>query len=212
MAESKEEIKSLLIKVKEESEKVGLKLNIKKTKIMASGPITLWQIDEEKWKQWQVLFWGAPKLLWMVTKAMELKTLTPWKKNYDKSRQHIKKQKHHFANKGPDSQSCCFSSRHVWMWELDHKEGWAPKYRCFWSVVLEKTLESPLDCKEINLVNSKGKKTWIFTGRTMVATWWGEMTHIGKDPDAGKDWRQEEKGMTEDEMVVWHHQLNGHKL
>ena len=125
---------------------------------MASGPITLWQRDEEKWKQWQVLFSRAPKLFWMVTKAMELKTVTPWKKNYDKSRQHIKKQKHHFANKGPGSQSCCFSSRHIWMWELDHKEGWAPKNRCFWAVVLEKTLESPLDCKEIKLVNPKGKK------------------------------------------------------
>ena len=91
------------------------------------------------------------------------KTLGPWKKSYDQPRQHIKKERHYFANKGPSSQSCGFSSSHVWMWELDHKESWAPKNWCFWTVVLEKTLESPLDCKKIH---PKGNQSWIYIGRT----------------------------------------------
>ena len=92
--------------------------------------------------------------------------LAPWKKSYNLPRQHIKKQRHYFANKGPSSQSYGFSSSHVWMWELDHKVGWMLKNWCFWTVVLEKTLETPLDCKEINLVHPKGSKSWIFIGRT----------------------------------------------
>ena len=92
--------------------------------------------------------------------------LAPWKKSYDKPRQHIKKQKHDFANKGSNSQSFGFPSSHVWMWELDYKESWMPKNWCFWTVVLEKTLESPLDCKEIQPVHPKGNKSWIFIGRT----------------------------------------------
>ena len=95
-----------------------------------------------------------------------LKMLTPWKESYDQPRQHIKKQRHHFANKGPSSQGYGFSSGHVWMWELDCKESWAPKNWCFWTVVLEKTLESPLDCKEIRPVHRKGNQSWIFIGRT----------------------------------------------
>ena len=91
---------------------------------------------------------------------------TPWKESYDQPRQHIKKQRHYFTNKGPSSQSSGFSSIHVWMWELDHKEGQAPKNWCFWTVVLEKTLESPLDCKEIQPVHPKGNPSWIFIGRT----------------------------------------------
>ena len=133
---------------------------------------------------------------------------------------YIKAQRHYFVNKGPSSQSYGFSSGHVWMWELDYKkESWALKNWCFWTVVLEKTLESPLDCKEIKPVHSKGNQSWIFIGRTDaevetpilwppdVKTWL-----IGKDPDAGKDWRQEEKGTAEDEMVGWHHRLNGHEF
>ena len=100
MAESQEEIKSLLMRVKEENGKAGLKLNIQKTKIMASSPINSWQINGEKVEQWQILFSWAPKSLWMVTVAVKLKD-APWKKSYDKSRQCIKKQRHHFANKGP---------------------------------------------------------------------------------------------------------------
>ena len=94
--------------------------------------------------------------------------LAPWKKSYDQYRQHIKKQRHYFANKGPSSQGYGFSSVNVWMWELDYKESWAPKNWCFWTVVLEKTLESPLECKEIQPVHSKGDKSWVFIGRTDV--------------------------------------------
>ena len=94
--------------------------------------------------------------------------LAPWKKSYDQPRQHIKKQRHYFANEGLSSQGYGFSSSHVWMWELDHKESWAPKNWCFWTVVLEKTLESPLDCKEIQPVNPKGNQPWIFLGRTVA--------------------------------------------
>ena len=119
----------------------------------------------KQWKQYQTLFWGAPKSLQMVTPAMKLK-LAPWKKSYDQPRQHIKKQRHYFTSKGLSSQSYGFSSSHVWMWELDYKESWAPKNWCFWTVVLEKTLESALDCKEITPVHPKGNQSWIFIGRT----------------------------------------------
>ena len=113
-----------------------------------------------------------------------------------------------FANKGPSSQSFGFSSSHVWMWELDYKESWALKNWCFWTVMLEKTLESPLDSKEIQPVHPKGNQSWTFIGKTdaeaeALVLWPpdGKNWLIWKDPDAGKDWRQEEKGMTEDKMV-----------
>ena len=116
------------------------------------------------------------------------------------------------------SQSYAFSSSHVWMWEVDHKESWAPKNWCFWTVVLEKTLESPLDCKEIQTVNPKGNQSWIFIGRTGAKTetpilWPPDIKNwlIGKDCDARKDWRQEEKGTTEYEMVGWHYRIDGHE-
>ena len=119
-------------------------------------------------------------------------------------------------NKGPSSQGYGFSNGHVWMWELDCEESWALKNWCFWTVVLEKTLESPLDCKEIHPVHSKGDQSWVFIGRTEVEAetpilWPPHVKNwlIGKDPDAGRDWGQEEKGMTEDEMVGWHHWLKG---
>ena len=144
--------------------------------------------------------------------------LAPWKKSYDQPRHHIKKQRHYFANKGPSSQSYGFSSSHIWMWELEHKESWALKNWCFWTVVLEKTLESSLDCKEIKPVHPKGNQSWIFLGRTDAEPkppiLWpsnGKKWLIRKDLDAKKDWRQEEKGMTEDEMVRWHYWLNGHE-
>ena len=144
--------------------------------------------------------------------------LAPWKKSYDQSKQHIKKQRHYFANKGPASQSFGFSNNHVWMWELGYKESWALKNVWFWSVVLERTLESSLDYKEIKPVHPKGNQSWIFIGRTDAEAetpilWptdaknWLTRTH----PDAGNDWRWEKKGMTEDEMVGWHHRLNGHE-
>ena len=124
----------------------------------------------KQWKQWQILFSWAPKSLQMVTAAMKLKDVCSSEKSYDKSRQRIKKQRHCFANKGLSSQSYGFSSSHVWMWELDYKESWVPKNWCFWNVVLEKTLESPLDCKENKLVNPKGDQSWIFIGRTDAGT------------------------------------------
>ena len=172
----------------------------------------------KKWKQWQILFSWAPKSLWMVTTATKLKKLALWKKCYDKPRQHIKKQRHHFAGKSLWSQSYGFSSSHVWMWELDHKEGWALKNRCF-RTALEKTLESPLDSTEIKPVNPEGNQLWIFIGRTDAEAetpilWPPDAKSwlTGKDPDAGKDWGQEEKRATEDEMVGWHHWLNEHEF
>ena len=141
---------------------------------------------------------------------MKLKDACSLEENYDKPRQHTKKQRHHFANKGPSSQSYGFSSSHIWMWESDYKESWALTHWCFWTVVLEKTLESPLDCKEIQPVHPKGDQSWIFFGRTDAEApiiWPPDIKNwfIGKDPDAGKHWRWEEKGMTEDEVVGWHH-------
>ena len=131
----------------------------------------------------------------------------------------VKKQRHYFANKGPSSQSYDFSRSHVWMWELDYKESWTQKNWCFWTVVLEKTLESPLDIKEIQPVYPKGNQSWIVIGRTGAETeapvlWPPDVKNwlIGKDPHAGKDWRQKKKGMTEDDLVGWHHQLNGHEF
>ena len=136
-----------------------------------------------------------------------------------KNLEHIKKQRHYFTNKGPFSQSYGFYSSHVWMWELDYKESWAPKNWCFWTVVLEKILETLLDCKEIQPVHPKGNKSWIFIGRTDVEAetpiiWQPDAKKwlVGKDPDSWTDWRQEEKGATEDEMVGWHHWLNGHEF
>ena len=143
--------------------------------------------------------------------------LAPWKESYDKPRQSTEKQRHHFANKDPYGQSYGFSSSCVCMWKLDHKEGWVTKNWCFWILVLEKTLESPLDCKAIKPVNPQGKHPWIFIGRTDaealrlqppdVKSWL-----IGKDPDAGKDWGQEEKVVTDDEMVGYYHWLNRHEF
>ena len=155
----------------------------------------------------------------MVSVAMKLKDAYSLEGSYFQPRQHIKKQRHYFANKGSSSQGYGFSCGHVWMWELDCEEGWALKNWYFWTVVLEKTLESSLDCKEIQSVQPKWNQSWIFIGRTDAEAetpilWPSAVKNwlIGKDPDAGKDWRQGEKGMTEDEMVGWHHWLNGHEF
>ena len=154
----------------------------------------------------------------MVTTAMKLKH-TPWKKSYDQPRQHIKKQRCYFVSKVLSGQGYGFSIGHVCMQDLDYKESWAPKNWCFWTVVLEKTLESPLNCKEIQPVHPKGDQSWVFIGRTdaeaeTLILWPPDVKSwlIGKDPDAGKDRREEEKAMTEDEMVGWHHRLNGHEF
>ena len=150
---------------------------------------------------------------------MKLKDTCSLEKSYDKPRQHIKKQRHNFADKGPSTETYCFSSSHVWMWELDHKKGWVLKNWFFWTVVLEKTFESPLDCKGIKQIYPKGNQSWIFIGRTDAEPeapklWqhYAKSWLIRKDPDAQKDWMQEGKGMTEDEMVGWHHWHNGHEF
>ena len=147
--------------------------------------------------------------MWMVTAAMKLK---------DQPRQPIKKLRNFFANKGLSGQGYAFSSSHVWMWEVDHKEGWMLKNWCFWAVMLKKILESPLDYK-IKPVNPKGNQPWIFIRRTdaeaEVPVLWppdAKSQLIRKDPDARKDWRQEKKGMTDDEIIGWHHWLNGHEF
>jgi len=145
--------------------------------------------------------------------------LTPWKESYDQPRQHIKKQRYYFVNKGPPTRSYDFSSGHVRMWELDYEESWTPKNGCFWTVVLEKTLESPLDSKEIQPVHPKGDQSWVFIGRADAEVetpilWPPDAKSwlIGKDPDAGRDLGQEEKGTTEDEMAGWHHWLDAHEF
>ena len=175
----------------------------------------------KQWKWWQTFFSWAPKLLQMVTAAMKLKDACSFYfrsnnlKCYDQPRQHIKKQrplltKVHLVNG--------FSSSQAWMWELDYKESWALKNWFFWTVVLEKTLESPLDCKEIKPANPKGNQFWIFIEMTNVEAeapilWPPDAKNwlIGKDSDVGQDWRQE-KGTTEDEKVGWHHWLNRHEF
>ena len=146
---------------------------------------------------------------------LALSTERVWGPQYTSSSEHTQVPKSWFLN--PFSgQSYGFSNSHVWMWELHRKESWVLKNWCFWTVVLEKTLESPLDCKEIKPVHPEGNQSWIFIGRTdaeaeTTILWSPDVKNwlIGKDPDAGKDWRQE-KGMTEDEMVGWHHWLDGH--
>ena len=135
--------------------------------------------------------------------SMGSQSRTRLKRLSSSSRQHIQKQRHYFANKGPSGQGYGFSSGHVWMWEFDCKESWAPKNWCFWTLVLEKTLESPLDCKELQPVHPKGDQSWVFIGRTDVEAetliLWPPDTRswlIWEDPDAGKDWGQKEKGTT----------------
>ena len=153
--------------VKEESEKFGLKLNIQKSKIMASGPITSWQIDGETMETvTDFIFWGGSKITADGDCSHEIKRHLLLGRKAMTHLDSILKIRHYFANKGPSTQSYGFSSSRVWMWELDYKEGWVLKNWCFWIVVLEKTLESPLDCKEIQPVHSKGNQSWIFIGKT----------------------------------------------
>ena len=172
----------------------------------------------KQWKPCQTLFFWAPKSLQMVTAAMKLKDayslegkLWPTQIAYSKAEPLLCQQR--FVSQGYG-----FSCGHVWMWELDCEESWVPKNWCFWTVVLEKTLESPLDSKEIQPVHPKGDQSWVFIGRTVEAetpilcppdakSWL-----IWKDPDAGKDWRREKKLIAEDEMAGWHHWLNGYEF
>ena len=149
---------------------------------------------DKQWKQWQTLFSWAPESLQMVTAAMKLKDTCSLEAKLWPTRQHIRMQRHYFANKVPSSQSYGFSSSHVCMWHLDHKESWGPKNWCFWTVVLEKTLKSLLDFKEFQPVHPKGNQSWIFIGRTDAEApilWTTDVKNwlIWKDPDAGKDWK-----------------------
>ena len=154
----------------------------------------------------------------MVPAAMKLRCLLLGRKVMTKL-DSILKSRDIIANTGPSSESYGFSSSYIWMWELDYRENWAPKNWCFWTVLLEKTLESPLDCKEIQPGHPKGNQSWIFIVMTdaeaEASILWPPNVKNGlikKYPDAGKDWKQEEKGMTEDEIVGWHHQLDEHEF
>ena len=165
----------------------------------------------KQWKQWEALFSWAPKSLQMVTAAMKLKDPSSLEVKLWPTQTAYYKAETLLCQQGSISQSYDFSSSHVWVWELDHKEGWTPKNWCFWSVMLEKTLESPLNCK-IKPLSPKGNHFWIFIGRTDAETeapvlWPSDVKSqlIWKHCDAGKDWRQEEKGTTEVEMAGWNH-------
>ena len=176
---------------------------------------TSWQVDGETVADF--IFLGS-KITADGDCSHEIKRCLLLRESYDQPRQHIKKQRHYFVNKGPYSQGYGFSIGHVWMWELDYKEGWALRTWYFWTVG-QKTLESPLDCKEIQPVHPKRDQSWVFIGRTDVEAetpifWppYAKSWLIWKDPDAGKDWGQAEKGTAEDEMVGWHHRLDGHEF
>ena len=220
MAESEEELKSILMKVKEESEKVGLKLNIQKTKIMAWGPITSWQIDGETVETVRDFIFLGSKITADGDCSHEIKRRLllgrKFMTNLDsilKSRDVTLPTKVHLVK------AMVFS---VVMYGCDSwtiKKAEHQRIDAFWTVVLQNTLESPLDCQEIQPVHPKGNQSWMFIGRTDVEAEtplrWPPDTKswlIWKDPDAGKDWEQEEKRTTEDEMVGWHHQLNGHEF
>ena len=182
---------------------------------MTSGLITSRQIDSETMET-VTDFWGGSKITAGGDCSHEIKRCLLLGRKVMTKRQHIQKQRHYFANKGLSSRSYGFSSGHVWMWELDYEESWAPKKWCFWTVVLEKTLETPLDFKVLKSVHPKGEQFWIFIERTDVQAETPILQPpdvknwlIRKDLDAQKDWSLEEKGMTEYEMVGWHHRLNG---
>ena len=187
---------------------------------MASGPITSWQIGGETVKTVRDFIFLGSKITADGNCTHEIKRCSLLGRkvmtNLDsmfKSRDITLSTKVHLVK------AMVFPVVMLWMWELDYKESWAPKDWCFWSVVLEKTLESPSDCKEIQPVHPKGDQSWVFIGRTdaeaeTLILWPPDAKNwlIWRDSDAGKDWRQEEKGMTEDEMVGWHHWLNGHEF
>ena len=187
---------------------------------MASGPITSWQIDGATVETvTDFIFWGS-KITADGECSHEIKRhLLLGRKGMANLDRILKSRDITLPKKGPSSQSYGFSSSHVWMWKLEYKQSWVLKNWCFWTAVLEKTLESPLDCKKIQPVHPKRNQSWIFFGRTEAEAetpilWPPDAKNllIRKDSDAGKDWRQEDKGTTEDEMVGWHHQLNGHEF
>ena len=173
---------------------------------------------KKQWKQWQTVFWGGSKITADGDCSQEIKRrLLLGRKAMTNIDSILKSRDITLPTKVCLVKSMIFSSSHVWMWELDYKENWAPKSGCFWTVVLEKTLESPSDCKEIQPVHLKGDQSWIFIVMTdaeaETAIFWppdGKNWLVGKYPDAGKDWRWEEKGTAEAEMVGWHHRSSGH--
>ena len=185
------------MKVKEESENVGLKLGIQKTKIMASSPITSWQIDGETVETVADLMILGSKITADGDCSHEIKRhLLLGRKVVTNLASILKSRDVTLPTKVHLVKAMVFSSSHVWIWELDYKESWVPQNWCFWTVVLEKTLESPLDCKEIQPIHPKGDQSWVFIGRTDVEAetpilWPPDVKSwlIGKDPDAGKDWR-----------------------
>ena len=172
---------------------------------------------EKQWKQWLTIF-GGSKITADGDYSHEIKRcLLLGRKVMTNPDSILKSRDITLSTKVCIVKAMVFSSGHVWMWELDYKESWVPKNWCFWTVVLEKTLESPLDCKGVQPVHPKGDQSWVFIGRTDVEAETPILGHlmqkswlIGTDPDAGKDWGKEEKGMAEDEMVGWHHWLNRH--
>ena len=174
----------------------------------------------KQWKQGQTLFWGASKITADGDCSHEIKRhLLLGRKVMTNLDSILKSRDITLSTKFRLVKAMAFSSGHVWMWELDCEESWVPKNWCFWTVVLEKTVESPLDFKKIQPVHSEGDQSWVFIGRTEVESvtpiLWppNEKSWLtGKDPDAGKDWGQEEKRMIEDEMVGWYQQLNGHEF
>ena len=196
------------MRVKEESEKTGLKFTIQKAKIMVSGPITSWQTEEEKMETMTDFILLGSKVTADGDCSHEIKRcLLPGRKDMTNLDSELK-QRHRFAHKAPHSQSYGFSSSQVWIWELDYKESWALKNWCFWTVVLEKTLENPLDCKEIKPINPKENQSWIFIGKTDAEVdapilWPPDAKKwlTGEDPDARKDWRQKKTEAAEDEMI-----------
>ena len=181
---------------------------------MASCPITSWETDGETVADF--IFLGS-KITADGDYSHEIKKTLLGREVMTNLDSILKSRDTTLSTKVRLVKAMVFSSGHVWMWELDYKESWVPKNWCFWTVVLKKTLESPLDCKEIQPVHPKGDQSWVFTGRTDIEAQtpilWppgGKSWLIWKDPDAGKDWGQEDKGITEDEMVGWHHRHNGH--
>ena len=181
---------------------------------MASGPITSWQMDGETVAD----YFFASKITEDGDCSHEIKRCLLLGRKVKTNLDNILKSRHYFAIKVLFNPGYCFTSGHVWMWDLDYKESWVPKNWCFWTVVLEKTLENTLECKEIQPVHPKGK-SWIFIGRTDAEAGTPKLwpSHakswlVGKDPDAGRDWGQGEKGTTEDEMAGWHHWLEVHEF
>ena len=219
MAESEEELKSCLMKVKEESEKVGLKLNIQKTKITASGPITSWEIDGEIVETVADFIFLGSKITEDGDCSHEIKRCLLLGRKVMTNLDSILKSRDYFVNKGLSSLSYGFSSGPVWMWELDYKENMSAKELMLFNCGVGEDSWESLGLKEIQPVHPKGDQSWVFIGEidaeAETPILWppdAKSWLTGKDPDAGRDWGQQEKGTTEDEMAGWHHQLNGHEF